>query len=142
MAFTVENQYGAHDILVDKTKINIDGDQRIDLEFPADDIVRSIQAFRVRVRDIATMMTNPELFGPALRLNRGGASAKSTRFLGAYRWVQILANQVVVMGRFPPGILVWPTDELEISFTEVDVNATVAGDLEIFFECTRIRDIS
>lgn len=138
MAFTVSSQDGQRDVLGSYTT-NINGDQTLTIEMPNDGIIRDILTVSLYIGDIATLLTNPENFGPSINHTRG---TNSRLYIGEARWIQIKTDTLVALVVLRHRVTVWPTDELRFSFREVDTNVTPTADLTVALNTLRIRETS
>lgn len=138
MAFTVASQDGQRDVLVSYSS-NINGDQALSIEMPDDGIVREILAIYVNIVDIATLISNPEIYGPSLFHSRGTVTRL---FIGDRRWLQVGATSVSSILILQNRVTVLPTDELRVSFREIDTHSTPTADMYVLCNTLRIREAS
>jgi len=138
MAFTVGNQIGAWDLLVDASLTNVDGDVAAALQFPDDGILRQVFRVSVEANTIATMMTAPELQGPSVSFRReaGPLTWESWNF----RWNQQDAVQLVSSVDIPleTAPIVAAGDNLRLEALETDVDATPTVDYIVYCMCKRL----
>lgn len=129
MAFAVITGRGGLEALL-ATNANLDGDAVLAHAFPSDDVTRELLSIMIAVTPIATVMTNPEIHGPTIDLFN--ASSAMLRNLGAPWWNLFAVDGVRAYLALPPGVLAIAGDQLITRYREVDVNATVTGDVSIY----------
>lgn len=129
-------------VIFQVTDLDINGNQGVVLALPNEiDAVYVLEVF-VRVRTIATMMTNPELNGPhAMIIDAAQPAFPILDPIGTSRWV--VANGLTLAAQIDPdAAALWSKGELfNVQFAEPDTNATPTADAEVVIRCQTLKPI-
>lgn len=136
----VSERAGAIVVLLDSSLTNVDGDTNTTLSLPPGFGDCFVLGAFVRGTAIATMVANPELVGPALRIEAAGNTGHAD-LLGEGRWNKISATRLLASVVPWGAVYMGGQEVLDVSWAEVDTNAVPTVDFEVMLRVRRLRDV-